>query len=111
MMFVGGTIFQLFVPAVFVGYFIWHEKPYSAAIVSFWVGQNFLNIYVYANDAVAMALPLVGGGEHDWNYLLNQTGLLDSTNIVAGVFCAIGTLLILAAGGLSVYYSYSSADE
>src|SRR5688572_15920172 len=48
----GGSLFQVIVPAVFVGYFVWHEKYYSAAIVLFWVGQSILNVFVYANDAV-----------------------------------------------------------
>ena len=61
-MFAGGTIFQIVMPAVFVGYFVWKEKYYSAAFVLFWVGQSFLNIHVYASDAVQMVLPLVGGG-------------------------------------------------
>lgn len=110
-MFAGGTIFQIVMPAVFVGYFVWKEKYYSAAFVLFWVGQSFLNIHVYASDAVQMVLPLVGGGEHDWNYLLTQTGLLDSTKTVADIFRVIGTLVILAASVFSVYYSFNSADE
>ena len=40
MMIAGGSLFQVIVPAVFVGYFWWHEKYYSAAIVLFWVGQS-----------------------------------------------------------------------
>ena len=111
MMFAGGTIFQIVMPAVFVGYFVWNEKNYSATIVLFWVGQSFLNIFIYASDAVSMVLPLVGGGEHDWNYLLTQTGLLSSTKTVAGIFRLIGTLVILAASVLSVYYSFDPADK
>lgn len=111
MMFAGGTIFQILMPAAFVGHFIWKKNYYSASMVLFWVGQNFLNIHVYANDAVQMALPLVGGGQHDWNYLLSQTGLLNSTKTVADIFRVIGTLVILAASVFSVYYSFNSADE
>ncbi len=112
MMFAGGTVFQLLMPAIFVGYFIWNKKYYSAAIVLFWFGQNFINIQIYASDAVNMNLPLVGGGEHDWNYLLSQTGLLGSTAQIARMFWFIGTLTILAASGLSVYYSsFNTLEE
>lgn len=111
MMFAGGTIFQLAMPTIFVGYFIWHGKPYSAAIVLFWIGQNFINIHIYASDAVAMNLPLYGGGLHDWNYLLSYTGLLDSTATVASFFRFLGSLIILAASGLSVYYSFKQTEE
>ena len=48
----GGSLFQVILPAVFVGYFVWREQYYSAAIVLFWVGQSILNVWVYAADAV-----------------------------------------------------------
>jgi uncharacterized protein YqgC (DUF456 family) len=49
----GGSLFQVILPAVFVGYFVWREQYYSAAIVLFWVGQSILNVWVYAADAVS----------------------------------------------------------
>lgn len=117
MMIAGGSIFQVLFPAVFVGYFWWHEKPYSAAIVLFWVGQSILNVWVYANDAVVQQLVLTSGmtgsegSFHDWNYLLTATGLIDSTPTVAGLIRMIGTLTILAAGAFSVYYSFNTDDD
>jgi len=39
-------------------------------VALWWVAQNLWNISVYVKDARAEELPLVGGGEHDWNYLL-----------------------------------------
>jgi hypothetical protein len=113
MMIAGGSLFQVIMPAIFVGYFWWHEKYYSAAFVLFWVGQSILNVWVYANDAVVMQLVLTSGltgsegSFHDWNYLLRQTGLLGSTSTVAGLIRFAGTLVILAAAGLTVYFSFS----
>lgn len=109
----GGSLFQMIMPAVFVGYFWWHEKYYSAAIVVFWVGQSVLNVFVYAQDAVSMQLVLLGGltgsegGFHDWNYLLTETGLLSSTKTVAGIIRLFGTLCIIAASVMSVRLSFS----
>jgi hypothetical protein len=113
----GGSLFQVILPAVFVGYFVWNEKYYSAAIVLFWVGQSILNVFVYAADAVVMQLVLTSGltgsegSFHDWNYLLTKTGLLGSTKAVAGIIRGVGTLVIIAAGVLSVYYSFFPAGE
>ena len=107
----GGSLFQVIMPAVFVGYFAWHHKRYSAAIVLFWVGQSILNVWVYAADAVVMRLVLTSGltgnegSFHDWNYLLTTTGLIGSTNIVAGIIRAVGSLVIIAAAAFSIYYS------
>lgn len=113
----GGSLFQVLVPAIFVGYFWWNEKYYSAAIVLFWFGQSILNVYVYAQDAVVMQLVLLGGSTgsegafHDWNYLLTETGLLSSTKTVAGLIRLFGTLTILSAIVASVYYSFHPQDE
>ncbi|MEP7213425.1 MAG: hypothetical protein ABI791_10135 [Acidobacteriota bacterium] len=113
----GGSLFQVIFPAVFVGYFIWHEKYYSAAIVLFWVGQSVLNIFVYAADAVVMQLVLTSGltgsegSFHDWNYLLTETGLINSTKTVAGIIRMAGTFVIIAAGVFSAYYSFYPTSE
>lgn len=116
----GGSLFQVIFPAVFVGYFVWREQYYSAAIVLFWVGQSILNVWVYAADAVVMQLVLTSGftgsegSFHDWNYLLTQTGLLGSTKVVAGIIRSVGTLVIIASGVFSIYYSLyptSTTDE
>lgn len=113
----GGSLFQVIVPAIFAGYFWRNEKYYSAAIVVFWFGQSILNVYVYAQDAVVMQLVLLGGltgsegSFHDWNYLLTETGLLGSTNAIAGLIRFLGTLAIFFAIGASGYYSLNSPDE
>jgi len=107
----GGSLFQIIMPAAFVGYFIWQDKYYASSIVLFWVGQSILNVYVYAADAVVMQLVLTSGltgsegSFHDWNYLLTATGLIGSTKMVAGIIRAIGTLTIIAAAIGSIYYS------
>lgn len=113
----GGSLFQVIFPAVFVGYFWWNEKYYSAGIVLFWVGQSIINVWVYAADAVVMQLVLTSGftgsegSFHDWNYILTRLGLLGSTNIVAGVIRGIGSLTIIAAAVFSIFYALNSPVE
>lgn len=114
MMIAGGSLFQIIVPAVFVGYFWWNEKYYSAAIVLFWVGQSIINVYIYAADAVVMQLMLTSGmtgsegGFHDWNYMLTSLGLIGSTKVVAGLIRLVGTVTIIAAAATSIYYAFHS---
>src|SRR4030095_2807336 len=115
----GGSLFQVILPAVFVGYFLWRIQYYSAAVVMFWVGQSVLNVWIYVSDAVVMQLVLTSGftgsegSFHDWNYLLTRTGLLGSTKIVAGIVRMIGTVVIIASVVFSIYYSLypTSATE
>src|SRR3977135_1141212 len=61
MMIAGGSLFQVIMPALFVGYFCYTRKFYSAALVLFWVGESILNVSVYAGDAVAVQRPPLGG--------------------------------------------------
>lgn len=113
----GGSLFQVILPAVFVGYFWWNEKYYSAAIVLLWVGQSIINVYIYAADAVVMQLVLTSGftgsegSFHDWNYMLTRLGLLDSTKIVAGLIRLAGTLTIAAAAAMSIFYAFHSPEQ
>jgi len=41
---------------------------------------------------------------------LTATGLLSSTKVVAGIIRFAGTLVIISAGVLSVYYSFFNTD-
>ena len=113
----GGSLFQVILPAIFVGYFIWQRSYYSAAMVLFWVGQSILNVWVYAADAVVMQLVLTSGftgsegSFHDWNYILTATGSISSTKMVAGSIRFAGTLVIIAGGVLAVYYSVFDPDS
>jgi hypothetical protein len=107
----GGSLFQLIVPAAFAAYFFRRKQYYSAALVMFWLGESMLNVSVYAGDAVAMELPLLGGEGtiHDWNYLLDKLGLLNSARVIAGLIRLCGTALIIAAGVFA--YSHSGDEE
>ena len=120
MMIAGGSLFQVILPLVFVGYFVWQKSYYSAAIVMLWVGQSILNVWVYASDAVVMQLVLTSGftgaegSFHDWNYMLDRLGWLNSTKTVAGIIRFIGTVTIMVASLWAVYFSFlpsPSADE
>lgn len=115
MMVAGGSLLQVIFPIVFVGYFIWQRSFYSAAIVALWVGQSILNVWVYASDAVVMQLVLTSGftgsegSFHDWNYMLTHFGLLDSVKGVAKVIRFTGTVTIVAAGAMAIYFSLQPA--
>ena len=74
--FAGGTIMQLLMPAVLFGYFWRQRDRHAATVMAWWIAQNLWNISRYVADARAEELPLVGGGEHDWAYLLGTLGLL-----------------------------------
>jgi hypothetical protein len=101
----GGSIMQVLIPAIVVGYFFFHRQPYSGAVTLFWVAQSLFNVSVYARDARAQALPLLGGEDtlHDWNYILGRLNLLRWDQAVGNLIYLLG-LLALAASVLGGFY-------
>ena len=100
--FAGGTIMQLLMPALFVGYFARRGDQHGASVALWWVGQNCANVSIYAADARAQELPLVGGGEHDWFYLLSHFGWLENDQGVGRAFHALAVLLMFGAAAWGV---------
>jgi hypothetical protein len=93
----GGTLMQLLVPAAFV-VALWRQGDrHGATIPLWWLGQNCWNVSVYIRDARSQVLPLVGGGEHDWAFLLGEWGLLQRDQAVGGAVYLCGVLVYLTA--------------
>ena len=93
-MMLGGTIFQLLIPAVCLVHLKLRGSNLGWQLCLFWIGENLLNISIYAGDAINQVLPLVGGGEHDWTYLLTETGLIAHPAGVGKVFFLAGSAVI-----------------
>jgi len=72
----GGTLMQLILPMIAAISFWKRGDLKSADLTLAWVGQNFFGIGRYMADSREQALPLVGGGGHDWTYLFEKTGLI-----------------------------------
>ena len=94
----GGTLLQLIIPGFLVGYFLNKRRRFSAAVCAWWFGENFINISVYMADARDLKLDLVGGGDHDWNNLFYQFGLLGEGSVatVSSLTHHTGVLIMLA---------------
>ena len=56
-----------------------------------------MNISTYMGDAQTMELPLVGGGDHDWNLLFGQWGVLTHATQYAQLAHGFGFLVMLVA--------------
>lgn len=97
MQFLGGTLFQLIMPAAFVAYFLKRRDRHAASVVVWWIAQNCWNISVYIRDARSQDLPLVGGGEHDWAYLLGRMHALQSDQRIGHTIWFVGVMLFIVA--------------
>ncbi|MCA9738629.1 MAG: hypothetical protein R3E98_08040 [Gemmatimonadota bacterium] len=97
MHFLGGTLFQLLVPLLFAGTFLHRGQRFSAAFPLWWVGQNLWHIAPYVADARTQALPLVGGGEHDWAFLLATWRWLPYDDAIGAACQLAGTAIAVVA--------------
>jgi hypothetical protein len=69
------------------------------------VAQNLWNISRYVQDAQAQELPLVGGGEHDWAYLLERVNLLEQDQLIGQLVRVAGILVFAYATMRGVTYA------
>lgn len=90
----GGTIFQLLMPAVCLAHLKRRGSNLGWQLCLFWIGQNLLNISIYVRDAIKQELPLVGGGVHDWTYLLTELGLIAHPEGAARSVFLLGSAVI-----------------
>jgi hypothetical protein len=66
----------------------------------------------YMADAVAMALPLVGGGEiHDWNWLLRKWGLLRHCRVLAGATHVLASAIVIGSLGVALRIAFTAEPE
>jgi hypothetical protein len=96
MQFLGGTLGQLIIPLIFLGYFFVHRQFFSSGVMLWWFGQNFIGIGTYIADARAQVLELIGG-EHDWAYLLGKLGLLKYDQIIGGTVQVVGLVIMFSS--------------
>jgi hypothetical protein len=85
----GGTIGQLLFPATLVVIFWRRGEAFGVATGGLWFFENWFNIARYLADARNMELPLVGGGDHDWNTILLRWNLLPYDTSIASVMRVI----------------------
>jgi hypothetical protein len=95
----GGTLMQILLPGVILWYFLSNYYRTGMQFTLLWMGQNFVNISVYAADARAQVLPLLGGNSvyHDWHYLLGEINLLEYDQEVGYIIFGAGILIFLTA--------------
>jgi hypothetical protein len=99
-MFAAGSVAQVAFPIAMALYFgLRRRDPAAVGFCLVWAGASAWDVSVYAADAIRQSLPLVGGGQHDWAWLLGHFGALDRTYQVAGIIESVGGLMAAAGFG------------
>lgn len=99
----GGTLMQIIFPLFLAWYFFRNGYRTGVQIFIFWLGQNLINISVYAADANKMKLKLIGG-RHDWLYLLNKLGLRQDADAVGYVIFTLAIIVFIISLLLPLRY-------
>jgi hypothetical protein len=109
MMILGGSLTQVAVPLIFLGYFLRkhvdapRRDVFAAMVCLWWSGINLLSVAIYCADSRAGQLMLIGGSTgqesdgHDWNNLLTRWGLLEHDKGIARWMRAIAWLVCVAS--------------
>lgn len=111
LMVLGGTLFQVMVPAFFIVYFLLRRDVFSACFAALFLAASLADAAVYIGDARAGDLPLIGGldrSAHDWTFLLIEMNRLEQDTAIARAVHRTGVLVFLAgvfAGGWNWWFS------
>ena len=93
----GGTLMQLLVPMLVFAAAWGRRQAAGTALAACWFFQNFHSIARYMADAREQALPLVGGGEHDWFNLFLRWDCLERDTAIARNVHILGWLGMLGS--------------
>jgi hypothetical protein len=95
----GGTLMQIILPSIIALFFFRNNYRTGVQFGLLWLGQNFINISVYAADARARKIPLLGGNKvyHDWHYILGELGILEYDQEVGYVLVGIAIIIFTVA--------------
>ncbi len=98
--YLGGTLGQWLVPFIVLCAFLAKGNPFGAAVGLWWLGESFLDIAPYMDDARAGQLMLLGGvtgseveDYHDWEVILSSLGWLQYDHLIARISFTIGSYI------------------
>jgi hypothetical protein len=95
-----GSIAQVAVPLAIGTYFAARRRDLvGAALCLAWAGTSANAVSIYIADAPTEALPLAGGGLHDWAFLLGPEGFdaMRSAGTIASAVRGMGLVMVLIA--------------
>jgi hypothetical protein len=109
LMFIAGSAAQIAVPLGLAWYFgILRRDPAGGGFCLAWAGASAWDVSVYIADAPVQALPLIGGGQHDWAYLLGSRGFdtMHLADEIAGFVEFTGAVLAVVGIGIALRSAY-----
>jgi len=118
----GGTLGQLLIPILcLLTFLLKYKNPFGASVALWWLAESMMDIAPYINDARNGQLMLLGGvtgreadyGYHDWEFILNEIGLLHYDHTLARIGDGLAVLLMLVSfawAGYLLFKQYKNLD-
>ncbi len=105
LMMLGGSLMQLIVPLICcITLLAKTRDPFGASVSLWWLGESFMDLAPYINDARELKMILLGGvtgrevaDYHDWEFILRKLGCLECDHILATIAYTIGVLIMLCS--------------
>lgn len=122
MMMLGGSLGQLLMPFICFAVFVVKTRDtFGGSIALWWLGESFMDLAPYINDARELKLILIGGvtgrevvDYHDWEFILRKLGWLRYDHTLAHMANTIGIVLMLTAfawGGYLLFKQYKNLEH
>jgi len=108
----GGSFFQLALPAAIgIAFIVKQRDPFGAAFCLWWTGASLVDLSPYIWDALDPQLVLLGGytgadGPHDWIYLLGKFGALRHAHGWGVTAHHLGVAMMLVGVGWGARYCW-----
>jgi hypothetical protein len=97
------------------------KDTFGASIALWWLGESFMDLAPYINDARELKLMLIGGvtgrevvDYHDWEFILRKLGWLRYDHTLAHAANTLGIVLMLASfiwGGYLLWGQHKNLDR
>jgi hypothetical protein len=118
-MMLGGSIGQVLMPLIcFLVLLLRTRDTFGASVALWWLGESFMDLAPYINDARALKLILIGGvtgkeviDYHDWEFILRKLRWLNYDHTLAHLANTIGILFMMGAfvwGGYLLVKQYKN---
>ncbi|MEA2007103.1 MAG: hypothetical protein U9O20_03005 [Patescibacteria group bacterium] len=100
----GGSLFECLLPLLLTILFLISRNYFGVSFCICRLSVALFDVSLYISDSQERALPLLGGNtSHDWNYLLNELGVLDKDDFIAGIVNIAAIVTMLAGLFLGVW--------
>lgn len=110
----GGSLFEILLPLLIVAYAWYYGNKYGIQFSLFYLGFSLIDVAIYAADAGARQLPLIGGlskESHDWYNMLNDLNILEADIVIGIIISVLGMTCYLIALFVPLFHKNYRSSE